>query len=177
MALPSRSRNATIQGPRGLLAGHQKGLEVRACLWSSELLPLIARPALLCVAASVWSALSESRSIFISAPCPSHLNRTHPTLRASLVGLIHPQRGWYWCNANHFSAAVLISELDQHHFRKAPPDSAGPAVFEDQTAWRPVRDPSRRRHAPSIFCRLDLSLRPMSTLRRQRRTSSTSFAC
>jgi hypothetical protein len=67
------------------------------------------------------------RPFSLSVPCTPLTE--YPTLRVLLVG--H--------TLTTSPAAVLRSELIQHHFRIASPDSARPAVFEDQTAWT-VRD-------------------------------------
>lgn len=141
------SRSATIQGPSGLRAGHQRGLEVRACLWSTEPVPLIARTALLSVAVFVWSAFPASLRTHINPLSTIALTEHNPTLRVSLAGLIGLERAGVRCYANHSSAAVLRSELNQLQFRTASPDSARPAVFEDQTACRLLGILSRQPHA------------------------------
>lgn len=68
-------------------------------------------------------------SLYVSCPPVPERN----TILHCVVGLISLKTGWYWCYANHISTAVLRSELNQHRFRVTSPDSAGPAVFEDQT--------------------------------------------
>jgi hypothetical protein len=136
---------------------------VRACLWSTEPVPLIARTALLSVAVFVWSACPASLRTHINPLSTIALTEHNPTLRVSLVELIGLERAGARCYANHSSAAVLRSELNQLQFRTASPDSARPAVFEDQTTCRLPGILSRQPHAISRICRLVFAFHPIST--------------
>ena len=63
---------------------------MRACLWSTEPVPLIARTALLSVAVFVWSACPASLRTHINPLSAIALTEHNPTLRVSLVGLNIP---------------------------------------------------------------------------------------
>ena len=128
--------NATTQGPRGLRAGRQRVSKCacasgpwQICIESSSSLIVRSR---LCVV----GLPGLSYILIISPPVHNHLNSTSNI--ASVAGGAGQvlKRGSAHAYANHLSAAALRSELIQHHFRIASPDSAGPTVFEDQTDCR-----------------------------------------
>lgn len=171
MALPSRSRTPRFRDRAGYVQDIRK-VSKCACVFGPRSFVFDCFSSLVVHRRLCVVGLSEPRPVIIISPLSTITLTQHcPTLRVSLVGLGQSQTGWCWCYANHFSAAALRSKLNQHHFRIAPPDSEGPTVFEDQTAWRQSGIFSRRPHAPSRFCRLNLTLHPMSTRWKQRQTS------
>lgn len=163
MALPSRSRTPRFRDRAGYVQDIRK-VSKCACVFGPRSFVFDCFSSLVVHRRLCVVGLSEPRPVIIISPLSTITLTEHcPTLRVSLVGLIGLERAGAVCYANHSSAAVLRSELNQLQFRTASPDSARPAVFEDQTACRLPGILSRQPHAISRICRLVFAFHPIST--------------